>query len=380
MLSISDLFTPVTEAQALETFLATLETLKIPARSWRVGGAFRSILRTVARSYAGFTDVMAAFAKSGFLDTAEGGWLRLLAYSVYGVTARPATFATGRVLFTNTGGGVYTNAAGSVIVTAIAGGVTVAYRTTEALSLLTVGATQLVAIQALEVGSASSRAPGLISTLQTQLLGVTVTNPESVVGSDAQDDESLRQTCRDKLSALSLLGSRGAYAYAVDVATRTDGSPVDINRRAIVADPLTGIVTVYVASPSGAPVADDLTAVRASVERVARPDSVTSVVVAASPVAFAKTLTVWATSTVGLSADDVGAAVIAALLLMVKAYPISGVAKAPATQGYLFATNIEGTAKAAHPAIFAIDGVGADLAINAGQVATLAATVSVRLV
>jgi hypothetical protein len=52
-LSVSQLFTPVTEDQAFETFLSTLETLSIPARSWRIGGAFRNILKVVARSYAG---------------------------------------------------------------------------------------------------------------------------------------------------------------------------------------------------------------------------------------------------------------------------------------------------------------------------------------
>ncbi len=64
MLSIDDLVTQVTEDQALEKFLSILETLKVPARSWRQGGVYRNILRTAARTYSGFTSVMAEFAKA----------------------------------------------------------------------------------------------------------------------------------------------------------------------------------------------------------------------------------------------------------------------------------------------------------------------------
>lgn len=378
MLTLTDLFTPLTEAQVFETFLATLETSGVPARSWRTGGVYRNILRIVARSYSGLTTVMSEFAKAGFLDSASGGWLTLLARYVYGVERRAATFATGRVLFTNIGGGVYTNAAGTV--TVLWPGTKKAYVTTAALTLLTPGATQLVNVQAVEEGSASSAAPGLIDTLETQLLGVTVTNPLSVVGSDAQDDESLQQLCRDKLAALSLRGPRGAYGYAVGVAKRVDGTPVNINRYAATRNETTGVVTVHVASPSGAPVVDDLAAVADSIEVWARPDTVTAVVAAATPVAFARTLTVWAKSAAGVSAAGIAADVDAALVALVAAYEIGGLTKPPSAQGYLYATNIEGTAKGANRTIFAIDGVGADLPLNAGQVATLATTLNVRIV
>ncbi len=379
LLTLEQLLTPATPDQVMETFLATLETLGVPARTWRVGGALRTILKTVAATYAGYTVVMSEFAKAGFLDTAETGWLTLLAFYVYGVTRRPSTFATGYVLFTNVGGGVYDSGnAAARTVYMLAG--TRRYFTLEDLSLLTPGATQLVAVQAQVPGSASSAAPGAIDTLETQLLGVTITNPLSVAGSDAQGDENLRETCRNKIAALSLLGPRGAYAYAVDVALRIDGSPVDINRREVHEDPDTGTVTLYCASPAGTPLADDLTAIRLSVETWARPDSVTAVVVGATPVAFAKDLIVWAKATPGLDEATVQTAVEDALVALVASYPIGGENKPPATQGYLFATNIEGTAKAAHPSIFAIDGVGVDLEIDVGEVATLAATVEVRLV
>lgn len=376
MLSVDDLFTAVTSDQVLETFLSTLETIGVPARSWRKGGALRNILRIVATSYSGFTSVMAQFAKSGFLDSAEAGWLTLLAHFVYGVDRRAATFATGQVLFTNVGGGVYTNAAGTVRCLWVDGGK--AYITLDALNL-NGPSTQLVNVQAVEVGAASSVGPGLL-TLETVLLGVSVSNPLSIVGSDAQDDESLRQLCRDKIAALSLLGPRGAYLYAVGIATRVDGSPIDINRVLPLPNTTTGVETIYLASPSGAPLESDVEIAAASIEAVARPDTVTVSVLPVTTVPFSKALTVWARNGPGIAAADISAAVTAALVLMVANYDIGGIVKPPSTQGYLYATNIEGTAKGAHPAIFAIDGVGGDLALDPGEVATLATTLTVRLV
>ncbi len=381
MWSVTTLFTPQTQDDVFEGFLTTLETLSIPARSWRVGGAYRNILRAVAYTFAGLTVVMSDFAKAGFLDDSSGGWLTLLAHFVYGVDRPVATFATGKLLFTNTGGGVYDSgnaAAGTVRALWTTGAKT--YYTLEDLSLLNPGDTQLVSIQAVESGSASSVAPGGIDALETGLLGVTVTNPLSVVGSDELPDELLRQLCRDKIAALSVLGARGAYEFAVGVALRLDGSPVDINRTRIIEVPTTGVVRVVCAAPSGAPIADDLTAVELSVEFWARPDSITSVVEGAIPVAFSRSLTVWARAEPGVDAATIKDDVDAALVALLATYRVGGLRKAPSTQGYLFASNVEGTAKAAHRSIFAIDGVGADMAIADNEVATLAATVTVRVV
>ncbi len=377
MLSVTDLFTPVTSDQALENYLVTLEGLGVPARSWRKGGVYRTILRIVASSFAALTVVVSLIARAGFLETATGGWLTLLAHYVYGVDRPEATFASGQLLFTNISGAHYTNAAGTVRALWVSGNK--AYVTTEALNLIG-PSTQLVNIQAVELGASSSVGPTLIDALETTLIGITVSNPLSVAGSDEMADADLRQLCLDKLSALSLLGPRGAYAYAIRAAMRDDGSPVNINRFQLIPSPTTGIQTVYLAAPSGVPLTSDVEFVKASIEKWARPDTVTVNTYPVSTVAFAKSLTVWAKAGPGIESDAVSDAVIAALTAMVSVYSIGGIAKPPSLQGYLWATNIEGTAKAAHPAIFAIDGVGVDLAINAGEVATLAATLTVRLI
>ena len=95
--SFSDLMRPVTTDEQEEVFLAALEGTGLKARAWREGGALRTILRVVAAIYAAFTDLMVRFAKSGFLELSEGGWLTLLAANLFSVTRVEATVATGEV-------------------------------------------------------------------------------------------------------------------------------------------------------------------------------------------------------------------------------------------------------------------------------------------
>lgn len=378
MISIEELLVPVTTAQQEEKFLSTLESIGVKARSWREGGSLRTILRIVAATYAGFSTSILGFVRAGFLETADTGWLTLLAYYVYGVSRIEATFATGQVRLTNAGGGVY--AAVAIGALTVKSPVTQKTYTNTEVFTLNPGDVLLVAVQAVEQGTSSSAPPTTVTSLVTIMPGVSVTNLTAIVGRDAEEDPELRQRCRDKLGILSGKGPRGAYAYAVRSAVRTDGSPVNINRLAITPSSSTGTVSIYVASPSGAPASTDLVFIRESIELYARPDTVTATVLAANPVAFSKSLTVWAKRTDGVSAADLTTLVGNALLTMISAYPIGGIPKTPSVQGYLYATTIEGAAEAAHSSIFAIDGVGSDLLMNLGDVATLAATLTIRIV
>lgn len=377
MLAIDDLISPPTEDQTLETFLTILETLGIGARSWRKGGVARTILRVVAKSYVGFALVMAEAVRSGFLESARGPWLTLLARNVFDVARVEATFASGQIQLTNTGGGVYSQNADTVRFLWLDRGK--AYTNVAAFTLNALE-TKLIDIRAVEVGNASSAPPGAIDTLETNLPGVVVSNPESVVGSDEESDEELRAACRAKLGAISVRGPRGAYAYAVTRATRLDGSPVDINRYSISPSSSTGTVTVTVASPSGAPAPSDMDRIREKIEEVARPDSVTAIVQAASEVPVTRTLTVWARRVEGISAADIEGFVGDALVAAIAEYPVGGFPKLPSTQGYLYADYLVGVAKGAHSSIFDIDGAGADVALAPNEVATLATTIDVRVI
>lgn len=374
---IEDLIKPLTEEQVLETYLSALETLDLKPRSWRAGGIARSILRVCARTTATFTTVMAAFIRMGFLETAEGVWLTRVAKYIYGVDRKPATFATGKVTLTNAGGvhGPFVPYQARVKNTTTGK----VYAITEAFTLNSNQSVTL-AIQAVEVGAASSSGAGTITGLETAMIGVTLSNAEPVNGSDEEKDPDLRQRCTDKLAALSVRGARGAYRYAVLSAQRPDGSYVDINRVTISPSSSNGTVTITCASPSGPPVASDLDYVRDSVEKWARPDSVTAVVQGATSVVVAKTIDVWATKTDGLTAADLAALVQAALAPITRDYPIGGIAKPPDTQGYLYSDYLAGVVKSAHASTFDVDGFGGDTAIGATEVVTLNVTVTPRFV
>ena len=116
MLTIEELSRALTEDEILESWLTILETMQIPARSWVKAGKTRTLMRILARTMAAFSAVMAAFIRSGFLDTAEGDWLTLAAKNVYKVDRIPATFAREKVQLKNTGGGTFTKAIGEVTV------------------------------------------------------------------------------------------------------------------------------------------------------------------------------------------------------------------------------------------------------------------------
>ena len=378
MLSIDELIQPLTSDQVLQSWLDSLESLGIRANSWRKAGVARSILRVVAAMYAAFTLLMAQAIRSGFLDLAEGAWLTLLAYYVYGVTRKEATFATGQVTLVNTGGGIYDYEPNTFVMKRSDNDR--AYTNVDAFHLGS-GDTLEIDVIALDIGAVGSAPATAVDTLVTALIGVTCENEEAIVGSDAQTDTDLRQECRDKLGASSNRGPKGAYASAIRSATRVGGLPVDINRISISEASSKGIVTIYVAAPAGAPITEDVDAITDSINELARPGAVTVNVNPATEVAYSRSLTVWAKRTDGVSSDDIKDAVDNAIINLSRSYPIGGIAKPPGDlQGYLYATTVEGTAESAHPTIYAVDGAGADLALNTGEVAVMAVTVAVRLV
>lgn len=376
MRSLDELIAPITEDAANEKLLDILTSLGLPARSWRKGGAYRSIVRAFARTYADVTTLTTAVIRGNFLDLAEGDWLTQLAHFVYGVDRQDATFATGEATFTSTGA-IYTQAEGTVRIKNPTSGKV--YENAEAL-VIGVGQVVTIAIRAIEQGSDSSTGPATITAFETFLLGLAVTNAAAVVGQDPESDPDLRAHCKNKLAALSIRGPRGAYAYAVTQAKRDDGSPVNVNRYAISPSSSTGVVTLYVASPAGPVSDDDLDIIRASVELYARPDSVTAIVLGATPVPFTKTITIWASRTDGVDASIITTGANNALTTLIKNWRIGGRTKPPSTQGYLYADAVSSAVKNSNDSVYDVDWDELDMALSPGQVATFAATFDVRIV
>jgi len=373
---ISTLLTPLDTDTVFNEWMAALQAAGVPSNTWRVGGPMRTLMRIIAASIVAMWTVCVAMISGGFLETASGNWLTFLAYYVYGVIRVAATQAQGSITLVNAGGGVFDANPGALIL----------QNTTTKKTYVNINAIHLgagatltgVLIIAQETGSASTTASGTVLGFVTPWAQVTATTTTDVVGLDAQSDDDLKATCMAHLGALSMLGPRDAYAYAIRTAN-DNGTPVNINRRSITRTSSTGTVGVVCASPSGAPSPGDLTAVANNIETIARPDTVTVTTAGATVVASTQNITVWAVQTAGLDAPSLATMVQDAVAELVSAYPIGGLTKPPATAGYLFATDMVGAAKDAHAAIYAIDGFS-DIALTASQVASVTVNVTVRFV
>lgn len=396
MQTITDLLSTQTQDQIRASLVNALVQLGIRADLWRKGGGYSLILTVVAAFLAAFQRLVVQTVGFGFLPTAAGGWLTLLAFYVYGVTRPQATFATGQVTLTNTGGGTFNYDPGQV--TVLNSTTKATYTNAEPIALAPLSA-QTLDVQAVDPGSGGNAAPGQIDSLQTTMLLVTVTNALAVLGSDALLDADLRTMCLNSLGAQSVRGPRNVYAFAAQVAVSpTTGLPVNVNRTARSISSHTGQVTVWCAAPQGAPTSDDLEGVSDSIENGvpglnppfsgARPDGVTVFVNPVTTVPYSAPLIVWAQALPGLAESDLEATIASELDDLFRTYPVGGLST-DTTRG-LFGSRIEGAVESVNTAIFKVETPGApntpnvplpDLPLVDGEVPVNAITsITVRLV
>ncbi len=246
--SLEDLFTTSTRDEVLAELLDIGTTLELPTTSWRVGGVTRIILKIVSQKFSDLISVMVLIAKGGLLDYATKGWLTLLARSVYNVERRLSSAATGELTLTNSSEVLVTYAAGEVHFGNAVTGRT--YNNAEDINVAA-GGTQTLDIVADVPGAASSAGAGEITVMVSAISGVACSNAASVVGLDEETDPELRQTCREKLAALSPNGPQDAYAYFAKRAVRADGSSIGVTRVQTYANSPSSYVRVYVATASG---------------------------------------------------------------------------------------------------------------------------------
>lgn len=379
MQTIDQLTTVPTTDQIFDQIISWLVNAGIPADKWRKGGVGRSIIYAIAASYVVLATLITFIASSGFLNTATGDFLTLLAFYVYGVTRVVPTFASGVVQVSNDSGSVYDFQPGELIF--INSGTKKSFRNTAVIHIGAGDVGDDIDVEALEQGTDSNSAIGQIDTMGEAFNGLSVTNDAPVLGQDGWTDSTLVAACLAKLGALSMLGPRGAYQYAIQTATLTDGSPVNVNRFSISASSSTGQVTIYLASPSGPVTTQDITAVVANIEAFARPDSVTVFVNNTTTVSYSSSLIVWARAGKGVDATVIHDEVVAAIEAYASVYDIGGIAKPPSSLGYMYDEAIRAVAQAADPAIFDVDSVGGvDLLIGPSETALIGSTVEVRLV
>lgn len=379
-LSLATLLVRESAASIYKTALGVAESLGLPVSSWQPGDPTRSLYHLEAKLFETLEELAAGFISSGFLDYAEGAWLKILAEQVFGVTAQEATFATTSVVLTNSSKRLYVLDPGDLTFKSSANGKT--YRSTTGGTLAAgPGSTLTVSVVADEAGSDSSASAGDIDELVTTLLGVTCTNPTAAIGVDEQSAASLRQQCRDKLGSLSPNGPREAYAYVARNSALT-GTP-NVTRTRVYSESDTGDVTLYVASASGAVTEPDRALVEAAILKWATPLCITPTVLSAESVTVNVTYTLWVYKSVNKTAAEVQADVQKALQSMFASRPIGGDIVPPSATGALYRSMIESTIRAVYPQAFrvSLSLPSSDVALTNGQVPALGtATGTIHLV
>lgn len=378
-LTLADLTTPMTREEVRQSIYRALGTVGVSTTSWKSGAVVRTIVAILSAILAAFSELMAAIAKSGFLELAEGPWLTLVARYVFGVDRIEATFAAGQVTLNNAGGGVYDFAPNDLIVQN-----PTTHKTYTNTVAVHVGALQVgvpADIVAVEAGAASTSTPGTITALVTTAVGVTCTNAGAVVGLDAELDPALRIRCYEKTSSLSPDGPREAYSFIAKGAKRQDGTLVGVTRVRVSPNSTTGIVTVTVAGASGAisgtvgDPATDLGAVNKAIQESVVPLGLAAAIVqSATALAIAVTYEVWISQSAALTNQQVQDLVAAAYTSFITGQPIAGNIIAPATTGKVYLDAIRTVIGAARrPEIFHVLATvpAADVDIAATQVPTV---------
>ena len=367
-LPIDVLQTPLTADSVEGTILDTISAVGVPTvTNWKKSGSLRITIRAIATVIASVTAIIAMIARAAYLDYATKDYLTLLAYYVYGVTRIDATYATGAATLVNTGGGSFSFAAGDVTIQNPTTGAT--YTITQAFSLTPVGTSGATAaglsIQATASGSASSSNPGTITAIVTSILGVTCTNPLSVVGLDAESDPDLVTRCREKLGALSPNGPSGAYSFVAkgigQGITRVQVSPLSH----------TGVVTAYLATSSGAANSTVVGLANSAIQTLAQPLGITSTGVAATEVLVPIAYVALSDGTSMASTAQMQTNVATALTALFATWPIGGKADDSGAT-WLFTDAIRNAIRKSDPSIYSVRLAtpAADVALALGQVAT----------
>lgn len=333
MLTLADLLTPETRDEIIQDFLDIGTALGLPVTAWQKLGVARSILATVGQKVSDLAQMVATATAGGFLDyaaavTPEGGpgWLDLLGHNMFGVDRIPGTFAGGAVTLTNSSGVTYTlnSTGGDLIFSDTATGKT--YTSLSGGSLASSGGTLDVTIIAREIGTASSAVPGAIDNLVTPLTGVTCANALPVLGTDVQLNADYVTSCRQSLAATSPNGAHDAYNYFAKRTLRPDGSSVGVTRTRTTIDPTTGRVTLYVATANGPVATMDLPYVAAQIQNTCVPvgTTVDIVNVSARSVTVTGSITVLATSVVGLTDAQIATKALTQIATYFALVPIGG--------------------------------------------------------
>lgn len=374
MISLADLTTPVTRQQVEQSTYDVLGVLGVDTTSWKPGAVVRAMITAVALLLSAFSALMAQITAGGFLETAIGAWLTLVAKYVYGVDRVEASFASGFLTLTNSGGGVFADAAYDRTFRNPTTGKT--YQNSTSFSL-GAGSSVTIAIVATEAGAASTSLAGTITEIQTTMLGVTCANAAALVGQDAELDPVLRARCYEKLGALSPNGPWDAYAFAAKNARRANGTSIGVTRVRVAPPDGFGNVTTYVATASGGvsgisgDPSTDLGSIHAAILHQAAPLAVTAHTQSAAPFPISPVYQAWLYNTSGLTEQQIKDAVAAKITAYLSTQAIGG--NLISGVGYVYADALRTVIGSALPQIFhvVLASPAGDTSLSIDQVPTL---------
>ena len=368
MMSLSDLFKPVTRDDVMAEMLSLAETFGLPTTAWQSGSVVRTLLLIIASVISMLSLVIVEIAKGGFGDFVSDDQAPLWAKETFDVDIVEAAQATGTVDLTNTSVTAYDLDPGELI---LAHNVTgKLYRNTALIHIPASGVLNDVAIASDELGTASDAAPGAITVVVSNQSGVSSTNPAAVLGADRETTPHLVARSRTKLGSLSPMGAKDAYNY---VATTLSPTSTPITRTKTVASTTTGIVSVYLATADGAPTGGDVTIVQGKFDTLAEPWTAQATAVAAANHAIAVTYHVWLQGT-SLTVLQITTAIATALAEYMKGAPIGGYVVPPDT-GDIYVEEIAAVIRNAVPGIVRVlvSLPAADVALSPNEVPTLGA-------
>jgi hypothetical protein len=354
LLTVADLLSVSTQADALQLELTICAALGLPTTAWQPLSPEMAILGANAQIVATYSVTVSQIAQGGFASSAavipgtgtlvDGNgftttWMDLVSVNVYNVQRIPPTFALGNVPVNNTGAISYPFTTGQLHFQNLITGAT--YSNTGAGTILAGAVNFPIQIQADAAwpGSLGTTPSGQVLSLLTPLSGVAPQPlPTTLTGTNIETNAALLQRCIAKLGSLSPNGASQAYDFvATSIPTSATQAQATfpfnvlpytvtapITRVATLLNVATGNVGVYIANASGSPPGGDVTTVAAAIQALATPLSVTSTVAAVGTVALNLLYNVYVSQSSGLSAAAVKANIDTAVALFCSTVPIGG--------------------------------------------------------
>lgn len=223
LLTLKQLLTPVTQEQALASWLGTLSTFGFAATSWQPGSKQRTIVETGAKLYSDLTYTVADITNSGFALLAKGAYADQLGTYSFNLIRIPATQTIGTMVLTSSPGApVHNWVDGQLLISDQPPGTLNAnvFRVSGGGTLPSNSSTTIT-VKGDIPGAAANIPPGVTLYMWTPLAGVTASNPAlsgtnswiTTPGTDKESDERYGLRMIGRWSALTYGNTDGAYVY-----------------------------------------------------------------------------------------------------------------------------------------------------------------------